>query len=144
MGTSADKPYVDIIYKLCEKMNEKGGFSPIMKLSKGKVTLPGRKQVFRLKDEKGNFAKDIVALEDEKIRGEPLLVKVMENGKTICDPPSLEEIRKRALEDVSKLPEKYKKLKGASGYPVKLSPRLKRLVEELTERLKRAEVLNPA
>jgi nicotinate phosphoribosyltransferase len=144
MGTSADRPYVDIIYKLSEKMNEKGGFSPIMKLSKGKVTLPGRKQVFRLKDERGDFEKDIIALEDEKIRGEPLLVKVMKNGKTIGDLPSLEEIRKRASEDISRLPEKYKKLKGAPRYPVKLSPRLKRLMEELTDRLKRAEVLNSA
>jgi nicotinate phosphoribosyltransferase len=144
MGTSADRPYVDIIYKLCEKMNEKGEFSPIMKLSKGKVTLPGRKQVFRLKDEKGDFVKDIIALEDERIRGEPLLVKVMENGKTTCDLPSLGQIRKRASEDISRLPEQYKRLKGASHYPVRLSSRLKRLMEDLTERLKRVEVLNPA
>jgi len=144
MGTSEDRPYVDIIYKLCEKMNEKGKFLPIMKLSKGKVTLPGRKQVFRFKDEKGNFVKDIIALEGEKIDGEPLLVKVMEKGKIVYDLPSLEEIRKRASESVSKLFEKYKKLKGAPRYPVELSPRLKRLMRELTEKLKKVEVLNPA
>jgi len=144
MGTSEDRPYVDIIYKLCEKMNEKGEFSPIMKLSKGKVTLPGRKQVFRFKDEKGNFVKDIIALEDEKINGEPLLVKVMEKGKIIYDLPSLEEIRKRALESLSKLPKKYKKLKGAPRYPVELSLGLRKLMKELTEKLKKVEVLNPS
>jgi nicotinate phosphoribosyltransferase len=144
MGTSEDRPYVDIIYKLCEKMNEKGEYSPIMKLSKGKVTLPGRKQVFRLKDERGDFVKDIIALEDEKMSGEPLLVKVMEKGKIACDLPSLEEIRKRALEDVLKLPEEYKKLKGAPRYPVRLSPKLKKSIKELTQKIKTVEVLSPA
>jgi nicotinate phosphoribosyltransferase len=140
MGTSADRPYVDIIYKLCEKMNEKGEFSPIMKLSKGKVTLPGRKQVFRVKDGKGNFVKDVIALENEKMGGEPLLVKVMENGKIIYDSSPLEDIRRRATENLSKLPTKYKKLKGASVYPVEFSPRLRRLIKELTEKLKRVEI----
>jgi len=139
MGTSADRPYVDIIYKLSEKMNENGHFSPIMKLSKGKVTLPGRKQIFRFKDEKGNFAEDIIALENEKIDGEPLLVKVMENGKIVYNLPSLEDIRRTALENISRLPEKYKKLRGAPRYSVKLSPKLKKLRKELAEELKKVE-----
>jgi len=144
MGTSADRPYVDIIYKLSEKMNEKGEFSPIMKLSKGKTTLPGRKQVFRFKDKNGLFVKDVIALEDEKINGEPLLVKVMEKGKIVHDLPSLEEIRKRTLESLSKFPDKYKKLKDAPRYPVELSLKLKKLIKELREKLEKTEVLNPA
>ena len=143
MGTSADRPYVDIIYKLSEKMNEKGEFSPIMKLSKGKITFPGRKQVFRFKDKNSSFAKDVIALEKEKISGEPLLVKVMEKGKIVYDLPSLEEIRKRTLENLSKFPDKYKKLKGAPRYPVELSLGLKKLMKELRRTLKKAEVLNP-
>ncbi len=143
MGTSADRPYVDIIYKLSEKMNEKGEFSPIMKLSKGKATLPGRKQVFRFKDKNGRFAKDVIALEDEKINGEPLLVKVMEKGKIVYDLPSLEEIRKRTLESLSKFPDKYKRLKGAPRYLVELSFGLKKLMKELRGKLEKTEVLNP-
>lgn len=144
MGTSEDRPYVDIIYKLCERMNEKGEFSPVMKLSKGKATLPGRKQVFRFKDERSNFVKDVIALEDEKINGEPLLVKVMEKGKIVYDLPSLEEIRKGALESFSKLPDKYKKLKDAPRYPVHLSLGLKRLMKDLAEKVKKNEGLNSA
>jgi nicotinate phosphoribosyltransferase len=144
MGTSADRPYVDIIYKLSEKTNEKGKASPIMKLSKGKATLPGRKQVFRFKDEMGSFVKDVIALESEKIDGEPLLVKVMEKGKIAYDLPSLEEIRKRALEGLSKFPDKYKKLKGAPRYPVELSLGLKKLIKELRRKLEKTEVLNPS
>jgi nicotinate phosphoribosyltransferase len=141
MGTSADKPYVDVIYKLCETMSESGAFSPIMKLSEGKATLPGRKQVFRFKDKKGNFAKDIIALAEEKTEGEPLLVKVMENGELIQDLPSLGEIRALASENLSRLPEKYKKLTNAPAYPVELSQALEGLIRKLRRKLRRTEVL---
>jgi nicotinate phosphoribosyltransferase len=141
MGTSADRPYVDIIYKLCEKVNGKGKFQPIMKLSEGKATLPGRKQVFRLRDAEGSFVKDVIALEDEKVDGAPLLVKVVEKGKVVYDFPTLEEIRERALENLSRLPEKYKRLRNAAKYPVELSPKLKKLIRELRWKLKKIEGL---
>ena len=137
MGTSSDKPYVDVIYKLCETMNESGNFSPIMKLSEGKVTLPGRKQVYRFKDANGNLAKDMIALADEKVKGEPLLVKVMEKGEIICDLPSLDEIRATAAESLSKLPAQYKKLKGAPTYPVELSQDLENLIKNLEKKLRK-------
>jgi nicotinate phosphoribosyltransferase len=136
MSTSEDRPYVDVIYKLCEKMNKTGKFMPAMKLSKGKITLPGRKQVFRVKDNMGNFVKDIIALDNEKVEGEALLVKVMEKGKIVYDLPTLEEIRKRALDNLSKLPEKYKKLKNAPRYPVEFSPELKKLMDDIRMRMR--------
>ncbi|MEM2105775.1 MAG: nicotinate phosphoribosyltransferase [Candidatus Bathyarchaeia archaeon] len=140
MSTSEDRPYVDVIYKLCEHMDKSGKMVPAMKLSKGKLTLPGRKQVFRVKDADGMFKKDVIALHDEKIEGEPLLVKVMEKGKMVYDLPPLDAIRERALQNLSRLPEKYKKLKGAPQYPVELSPKLKKLIEELTVKLQKVEV----
>lgn len=140
MGTSADRPYVDIIYKLCEKVGGEGEFQPVMKLSEGKATLPGRKQVFRLRDAKGNFVKDVVALEDEKLDGEPMLVKVVEKGKVVYNYPTLEAIRERALENFSRLPEKYKRLRNAAKYPVELSPKLKKLIRELRQRLRKLKV----
>jgi nicotinate phosphoribosyltransferase len=143
MGTSADKPYVDVIYKLCETMSEEGNFSPIMKLSEGKATLPGRKQAFRFKDKQGNFAKDLIALADEKVQGEPLLVKVMENGNITYDPPSLDKIRETASENLTRLPEKYKKLTDAPTYPVELSQALEDLIKNLKTRLTKTEILNP-
>ena len=138
MGTSADRPYVDVIYKLCETMNANGVFSPIMKLSQGKVTLPGRKQVYRFKDEKGNYAKDVIALADETADGKPLLVKVMEKGKICSELPSLRKIRAAAEENLSKLPAKYKKLTAPPLYPVKLSKALESLVADLTRKLTEA------
>ena len=137
MGTSADYPYTDVIYKLSETMNADGEFSPIMKLSKGKVTLPGRKQIFRFKDKEGNYQKDTIALADEKIEAEPLLFKVMDHGKICVNLPSLSEIRKTASENLAKLPAKYKKLTTASEYPVELSKPLEQLVKNLRKKLTR-------
>ncbi len=135
LGTSADKPYVDVIYKLCETMDN-GVFSPIMKLSEGKVTLPGRKQVYRFKDEKGNYARDMIALANEKVEGEPLLNKVMEKGKIIMELPSLSEIRTATAENLSRLPYEYKK-PLTKRYPVDLSQELDNLIKNLKKRLRK-------
>ncbi len=135
MGTSADRPYLDVIYKLCETMTENDKFTPIMKLSKDKITLPGRKQVYRVKNKIGFFEKDVVALADEKMQGEPLLVKVMDNGKVRYDFPSLNDIRTYAAETLSKLPDGFKALTDAPVYPVELSRNLQKLIKNLKHQL---------
>src|SRR3990170_4293287 len=140
MGTSADKPYVDVIYKLCETLSSRGEFSPIMKLSEGKITLPGRKQVFRRKDKKGNCAGDVIALADEKVTGEALLVKVMENGKIIRALPSLGGIRASAAKNLAKLPAKYKQLTNPPEYHVELSSALEDLIKKLKRKLTQTEI----
>ena len=137
LGTSADKPYIDVIYKLCETMSEQGNFSPIMKLSEGKATLPGRKQVYRFKNENGNYTGDMIALADDKVNGEPLLTKVMEKGKITYNLPSLDEIRAIAAENLLELPAKYKKLTGTQAYPVELSQNLENLRETLEKKLRK-------
>ncbi len=136
LGTSADMPYTDVIYKLCERMGSKGIFLPVMKLSEGKVTLPGRKQVHRLSDRTENLVKDVITLADESTEGEPLLVKMMAKGKITYDLPSLEQIRQTCLENLSRLPQKYKKLRGAPTYPVETSRKLNSLIESLKLKLK--------
>ena len=137
MGTSSDYPYVDIVYKLSEVFRD-GSFVPVMKLSKNKVTLPGRKQVFRIK-RKGKYVKDVISLEDEKVEGNPLLIPVMKKGKLVYDLPSLEEIREYTLKNLSELPEKYKRLKKAPKYPVELSPKLEELLKKEIRKLRMIE-----
>jgi nicotinate phosphoribosyltransferase len=136
MGTSADRPYVDVIYKLCETQGENGEFSPIMKLSEGKITLPGRKQVYRTKDTEGNFSKDVLALADEKLKADPLLIPVMEDGKIVYELPTLNEVRSAAKENLCRLPERYKRLTNPPAYPVELSEKLEALTDSLTKKLK--------
>jgi nicotinate phosphoribosyltransferase len=140
MGTSADRPYLDVIYKLCETMSPDGSFSAIMKLSKDKLTLPGRKQVYRFQDTDRVFRKDIIALVDEKVGGEPLLVKVIEKGKLNYSQPSLKEIRAKASDSLSKLPEEFKTLTNAPLFPVELSKKLQELVKTTKLQLTKNEI----
>jgi nicotinate phosphoribosyltransferase len=140
MGTSADRPYLDVIYKLCEARLADGSFSPIMKLSRDKSTLPGRKQVYRFKGEDGKFEKDRIALTNEKPKGEPLLVKVMDGGKLVYSLPSLEEIRVYVAANLAGLPEKFKVLAGAPEYPVELSVALQNLVKSTRKQLTETEI----
>ena len=135
LGTSADRPYLDVIYKLCEIMDSKGVFSPIMKLSEDKATFPGRKQVYRFTDPSGKFAYDIVGLDKESIIGDPLLIKVIEKGRLIYDLPSIEVIRNYAKASLQKLPNKYKVLNNPQKYPVRLSQNLETLTRKLVTQL---------
>jgi nicotinate phosphoribosyltransferase len=140
MGTSADRPYLDVIYKLCETLAADGSFSPIMKLSKDKITLPGRKQVYRFKDSNGYFEKDIIALASERVQAEPLLAKVMEKGKVTYELPSLNEIKATAAENLSRLPDRYKVLTNAPIYTVELSKNLQNLIKTLKRQLTLHEI----
>ena len=140
MGTSSDRPYLDGVYKLCEIQNTDGSFVPIMKLSKDKITLPGRKQVYRIFDADGVFLKDVIALADEPTLGTPLLVKVMERGELVYELPELEEMRRVAAENLSKLPQKYHTLVNAASYPVELSGKLAALTEEIKKQILENEV----
>jgi nicotinate phosphoribosyltransferase len=140
MGTSADRPYLDVIYKLCETMAADGSFSAIMKLSKDKITLPGRKQVYRFQDTEHFFKKDIIALADEKVSGEPLLVKVIENGKLNYRQPSLNEIRAKASDSLSKLPAEFKTLTNAPLFPVEVSEKLQELIKTTKLQLTKNEI----
>jgi nicotinate phosphoribosyltransferase len=135
MGTSLDRPYVDVVYKLSGKA-EDGDFVPTMKLSKGKMTLPGKKQIFRKRDRNGNYAKDIIGLENETIRGERLLKEVMKDGRIACEMPTLEMTRETTLKNLSELPEKYKRLRNPSRYRIELSSRLTSRRNQVSNRLK--------
>jgi len=137
MGVSADAPYFDMAYKLVEYAGR-----PLMKLSPGKMTLVGEKQIFRFTNSKGKLERDVIGLRDDNIkRGEPLLMKVMEKGNTIVRTPSLPEIQKIFLDEFSKLDDKYKSLKGGmEEYPVHLSPRLERLQAQVMDKLKEEEL----
>lgn len=141
MSASSDRPYLDIVYKLSEKF-ENGVFVPEMKLSNGKLTLPGKKPIFRQRNKEGKYAKDVIALADEGIEGETLLLKVMEDGEIVYSLPTLEEIRNKTLKNLSELPEKYQKLTKHPPYNVELSPRLEEVKRKLSTELKDKKILN--
>lgn len=123
VGVSADAPYLNIVYKMVKFKDR-----DVRKLSPGKISLAGEKQVFRISDEKGRYQKDTVGLRGDVVNdGEPLLEKVMENGKCLRPHPSLQKIRERFNHNISLLDETYKSLKPRTDYPVEMSPQLEEL-----------------
>lgn len=131
MGVSADAPWFDIAYKLVE-YDER----PVLKLSTGKVSWPGKKQVFRMRDERGQLQKDVIALREENIPGaDPLLQKVMASGEVAVRRPTLEEIRDNFMGEFKRLPDPIKAIRNPASYPVEISPQLTKLREEVGRQL---------
>jgi nicotinate phosphoribosyltransferase len=126
LSTSRDAPALGGVYKLVE-VEYSDHIEPKMKLSRDKATYPYRKQVWRELDRNGNFQSDVITIADElRQEGEPLLVPVMREGRVIESLPNLREIQGYAKEQVSHLPEQYKRLKDAAVYPVRYSEELER------------------
>jgi nicotinate phosphoribosyltransferase len=92
---------VNGVYKLVADLSD-GAWRGVAKLSPGKETLPGAKQVFRWFQD-GAMTRDVVGPADEELDGEPLLVPAMRNGEIIA-PKNLDEIRQRAKRSLGELP----------------------------------------
>ncbi|MGA9178008.1 MAG: nicotinate phosphoribosyltransferase [Desulfobacterales bacterium] len=123
VGVCADAPFVDVVYKM---VRFKG--RDVRKLSPGKVTLAGEKQVFRKSDQNGRYLEDIIGQRNDVMaEGKPLLEKVMENGKLLRPHPQLQTLQKTFKENFAALDDRYKSIKDHKAYPVKLSTRLENL-----------------
>jgi nicotinate phosphoribosyltransferase len=124
LDVSTDVPALDCAYKLQEYAGK-----PRRKLSEGKVTWPGRKQVWRTYDTEGCMRGDILSLETDKQPGEPLIEPVLRQGKRLAAAPTLAQIRERAARELARLPESLRRLE-AYDYPVTISEALKALAAE--------------
>jgi nicotinate phosphoribosyltransferase len=129
LGTSPDAPNVGGVYKLVE--DEKGYR---IKLSTGKATLPGRKQVWRRADAEGQPSGDLLTLHDEPPPDghTPLLTEAMRGGRRVGS-ESLAEIRKRCTMRLAALPDELRALEDAISYPVALSPALAALQQRMRQ-----------
>ena len=142
---------LDGVYKLAFANGK-----PRIKLSENveKVTLPHRKQVFRVLDNDNNFAgADAVTLDHEQDldvmyhplyphkslpvqnrKKEPLLHKVMGDGARLSDPIRLTGIAQYSKERLKQLPGEYKRFNYPHVYKVGLSGSLRderdRLIRE--------------
>jgi nicotinate phosphoribosyltransferase len=116
----ADRPYLDAAYKLVGYGGHDCG-----KLSPGKLSLPGRKQVFR-RYENGLAAGDTIARHDESLPGEPLLECVMQGGRRLpAGRIGLDQARAHAAAQVARLPAALRDLQAtAEPYPVAISDAL--------------------
>ncbi len=127
--TAKSDPVFGAVYKLVA-VEKDGSFAPRIKVSENaeKITNPGLKQVYRVYDENGKSVADLIACADEEVdltkpyryidQTKPwavryfknctckkLLIKVMENGRTIGERKTIAKIReyveKQLADDVS-------------------------------------------
>lgn len=139
---------LDGVYKL-----SMGNDIPRLKLSETlqKTTLPGIKQVLRMIDNNGLFfgADAVVLHEEEKppviyhpvepgkslpvehLQQEPILHKVMENGKRLLPPASLHEIAAYTTKRLALLPAEFKRFDNPHVYKVGVSKTLLNLRDQL-------------
>jgi len=117
MGVSRDAPGLDIAYKLVEYAGRSR-----LKLSTGKVLLPGPKQVFRVeRDEAADH--DLLGQRHEEAHGRPLLQCVMARGQRLGKPVTLDDARAHARWELARLPPRVRGLEP-SAYVVEVSPAL--------------------
>lgn len=100
---------------------------PVMKKSSGKVTYPGRKQIFR-SFTKGQ-ARDQLGLTTDAL-GQPLLQLIIKQGQRLQQPETLAEIRQRTATSVASLPNETRRLDN----PVPVSVEISDSLQELTEK----------
>lgn len=125
MGTSDDAPSLGTVYKLVE--GERG---PVMKLSTGKRTFPGRKQVWRAERD-GAALYDVIGLDAEQCDGRPLLEIAMRGGKRVRIREPLVDARARQEAAVASLPARLRTIgKRVEPYEVRLSDGLERMIED--------------
>ena len=136
VGVSADAPYLDIAYKLVMVDGR-----PVMKLSPGKKTLVGPKQIHRSFGPDGRMSADVICLRDEELPGgEKLLVEVMSSGRRNAAPESLMDMRRRYEAQAARLPEGVRHLERPDRYPVRLSDGLSGLQQQVEHKLEEREL----
>ncbi len=152
--TGKNDAALDGVYKLSEINNK-----PRMKLSENieKVTLPGKKQVYRCFDHDGTFYRDAIFLAGENpdkakfiyhpiyperktqidtLEKESLLQMAVKNGEIILERKNADEIHQYLLKRAALLPEEHKRFISPHIYKVGISEKLMATRNTLANELK--------
>jgi nicotinate phosphoribosyltransferase len=145
---------LDGVYKLAFASGR-----PRIKLSENvsKITLPHKKQVYRISENDARFiGADAVTIDGEtdldimhhpmyplkslslaSYSKEPLLLKVMEKGQRSNEPESLAEIAQFSRQQLVKLPDEYKRFDNPHIYKVGISTKLQSERDKLINEYKK-------
>ena len=150
--TGDKTPALDGVYKLSSVADE-----PTLKVSENieKITLPGKKKIFRYLNEDGTFWGDAILLNDEIIlermhhptfpakksnlnnrKFEDLLDPVIKNGEIVSEMPPVEEIVEYKKKRFFLLNPEYKRFDNPHIYKVGISTRLMETRDNLLNLLK--------
>lgn len=145
--TAYDQAALGGVYKLASIENENGEMVDTIKISANpeKVTIPGRKRVYRIvNNENGHAEGDYIALDEENIQQTERLKmfhpvhtyiskfvtnftaielheNIVENGKVVFEEPTIQETQAYAQENLKLLWCEYKRTMNPEEYPVDLS-----------------------
>lgn len=126
---SKDAPALGGVYKLAQ-LDDKLK----LKLSEDreKATLPGTKQVYRI-EEGGFINHDVIALDNDVMRGRQLLQKYVSSGRLVKELPDIHKTRDYAAKNLSKLPLSLRKIDAREKYKVKISVNLEGYMKFLSK-----------
>lgn len=156
--TGKDQPALDGVYKLAAIQNEKGEWVHKLKLSEqtAKVTNPGILQVRRFFD--GHFYKadaiydELTGIQEPCTLIDPhdpnsqltpehphidLLVPIFRKGKRVYQSPSIQEMQKRAKQELSRLPPAMERFTNPQPYVSGLEKALYQKKMEMIRKLRR-------
>jgi nicotinate phosphoribosyltransferase len=122
VGVAADAPYLDTVYKLVSYAGR-----PVRKISPGKATMPGAKQVWRPTRHPG----DLITLRDETVDdAEPLLVRMVSGGARTTARSTIGAAHERFVADLERLPQAARQLRGPEPLRARFSPSVEHLAAE--------------
>ncbi|TVR71032.1 MAG: nicotinate phosphoribosyltransferase [Marinilabiliales bacterium] len=151
--TGKDDAALDGVYKLVYSEGRER-----LKISDNieKMILPGKKRVFRYSGDDGSFYADGVSLGQEdsfrmiyhpfnpekksdisNFQREEIVVQVMNNGKPLHSPRSIDEIAEYARERLIKLPAEHKRFEYPHIYKVGISEKLMETRDRLVKEIKK-------
>ncbi len=129
---------VNGVYKLVEIDD-----IPVMKNATGKVSYPGRKQIYRYL-ENSQLKHDYLGLMDEDVLNQTefktddfikLMTQVVQNGEILQKSESLEAIAKRTAISVASLPPETRSLENPILPPMKISNKLQELTQKTRDKI---------
>ncbi|WP_333650013.1 nicotinate phosphoribosyltransferase [Candidatus Binatus sp.] len=143
LAVSDDAPATepDFTYKL---VDYKGRAR--LETSAGKISTPGRKQLFRAYAPSGSFFADLIGIVDEgattvarefkpiPAKTVQLMETVFDNGRRIMPRPTLAQARERLMNGLTALDARYKTLRRPAEFPVRQTAALGALV--ISEKLR--------
>lgn len=138
VSTVRDAPALGAVYKLVDTEHE-GRHVPAIKLSTGKMTLPGLKQVWRVMQD-GIVTHDTLGLVGESQVGRPLLRCVMRDGKRIVPGHTVEEIAQRARRLREQLPAPVRAIDRVEPIEPQVTPALRALADGIAKKRSRPEL----
>lgn len=147
--TSYDQPALGAVYKLVSMEDANGHMRGTLKLSNnaGKISTPGKKQVWRVTCKSGKYSGDYVTAAEENpqttgkiemfdperpyinktvdtFKVSPLLHEIFNHGKLSYSQPQVEEIKQYTVTTLQRLWPEYKRQLNPQEYPVDLSQKL--------------------